>query len=573
MAPSDVCIRTVETMRWLLALLTALVAMLSTPSVAHARKVRIRGGAKLLAQATYVRDRAVLELRGQLTDDARTPLSQQWIELTVEGGLTLADARACPEPQVNVAPLRGEPGKQVETASGGEFCLRWATPPDKGSITLSYRGDKYHGGTELQVSFDRAKPQRLATTLRFDPRPLVMDLDKDQLVVSGALDLALTTVHATRRDRTVRLLDENGKSIAEGKTAGDGRVRLLVDPNALGGPGSGKLSLDFAGDEELAPSSDEQPVTRRTTVRIRLANDVEPADAGDTAQIALDLDTKRGPVKGGVVEALLGGKSLGSATVVEGKANLIVLLDPKLEKEAILSVRYLPASPFYKPGSVLTVEVPIAPPSLVLRIALSLVVLAAAVWITLSWRRSKHTPTLRGDRPALTPGVHVVKASRDGRAWSGTVLDAHDGRPIVDALVRVRAPTLEVDDTILELRTNSDGSFAFELEARPDGAELAAEAEYHAEERKPLPPAGELRIALVTRRRALLRRFVQWAQFRGVPYDRKPEPTPEQVIQVAHHQQRPEVADWARAVEEVAFGPGQVDAGRDAEVRDLEPGP
>jgi len=559
-------------MRWLLALLTA-VMVLTTPTAAHARKVRIRGGAKLLAQATFVRDRSVLELRGQLTDDARAPLAQQWVELSVEGGLVLTDARACPEPQVNVAPLEGEPGKQVETAAGGVFCLRWAQPPAKGSITLSYRGDKYHGGTELQVSFDRSKPQRLATTLRFDPRPLVMDLDKDQLVVSGVLDLALTTVHASRRDRAVRLLDEDGKAIADGKTAGDGRVRLLVDPNALGEPGSGKLKLEFAGDDALAPSSDEQPVTRRTTVRMRLAGDVEPADAGDTAEVALELDTKRGPVKDGVVEALLGGNSLGSATVVDGKANLVVLLDPKLEEEAILSVRYLPASPFYKPGSVLTVEVPIAPPSLALRIALSLVVLAAAVWITLSWRRSKHTPTLRGDRPALTPGVHVVKASDGGRTWIGAVLDAHDGRPIADAMVRVRAPTLEVDDTVLELRTDAHGAFSFELEARPDGAELAAEAQYHAEERRPLPPAGELRIALITRRRALLRRFVQWAQFRGVPYDRKPEPTPEQVVAVARQQQRPEVVDWARAVEEVAFGPDQVDAGRDAELRDLEPGP
>jgi len=559
-------------MRWLLTLLMALVVTY-TPGVAHARKVRIRGGAKLLAQATYVRDRSVLELRGQLTDDTRTPLAKQWVELNAVGGLVLEDARACPEPQVQVAPLRGEPGRQVETASGGEFCLRWADPPAKGSVTLAYRGDKFHGGTELEVSFDRSKPQRLATTLRFDPRPLVLDLDKDQLVVSGTLELALTTVHATRRGRAVRLVDESGEHVAEGKTSGDGRVRLLVDPNELGGPGAGKLKLDFAGDEQLAPSSDEQPVTRRTTVRIRLTEEVEPADAGDTAEVVLALDTKRGPVDGGVVEALLSGKSLGTATVKGGSAKLVVLLDPKIEGEAILSVRYLPASPYYKPGSVLTVEVPIAPPSLALRVGLSLVVLAAAVWIILSWRRSKHTPTLRGERPALTPGVHVVKATRNGRIWSGSVLDAHDGHPVSDALIRVRAPTLEADDTVLDLRTNAEGHFTFELDHRPEGAELAAEGRFHAEERKPLPPAGELRIALITRRRALLRRFVQWAQFRGGPYDSKPEPTPAHVARAARSQERPEVIDWADAVEEVAFGPGEVDAQRDADVRDLEPGP
>src|SRR5690606_7282585 len=129
----------------------------------------------------------------------------------------------------------------------------------------------------------------------------------------GVIDLALSTVHASRQHLPIALRDERGTTLATAKTGGDGKVRLLVDPQKLDGPGAGRLVLAFDGTETLAEAHDEQPITRRITVGMRLAEPVEPADPGDTATLKLALDTRRGPVDGGVVEALLAGASLGSA--------------------------------------------------------------------------------------------------------------------------------------------------------------------------------------------------------------------------------------------------------------------
>jgi hypothetical protein len=276
-------------------------------------------------------------------------------------------------------------------------------------------------------------------------------------------------------------------------------------------------------------------------------------------------------VDAGVVEALLGGSSVTSATVVDGRAVLLVPLEPKLPAGPLpLTLRYLPSTPFHRAGAPLIIEIPIAPPSPWLRAVLALVVLAAAAWVTMSWRRSRKAPSLGKGKPLLTPGVHVVERAPSGTHWEGTILDAHEGIVIPCARVVVSAPSLEDDGVIVSIESDAEGRFAFDLERRPDGGELVASAATHSEERRPLPPAGKLRIALVTRRRAVLRRFVSWARARGEPYDTKPEPTPAQVRTVAD---RDQVRRWAGDVEAAAFGPGTVDQSVEARLRDDEPGP
>ena len=78
----------------------------------------------------------------------------------------------------------------------------------------------------------------------------------------------------------------------------------------------------------------------------------------------------------------------------------------------------------------------------------------------------------------------------------------------------------------------------------------------------------ELRIALVTRKRKLLERLVAWARRMGSPYDARPEPTPGHVRRAAKDGQ---VAGWAAAVEQAAFGGGDVDERVELEVSALAP--
>lgn len=555
------------------AVLIVLVLLTAWPQLAQARPVRIRGDASLRAQAQFIGDREVLELRGRLSDDRRDPVEGATIELSTKSGLELGDTGSCRSPRSRV--YSAPDGLKVLTEVGGEFCLRWREAPDEGTLSLRFAGDEYHGGAELEVSFDRARAQKLATVLRFDPRPLVLDLDKEQVVVSGVMDLAQRTAHAPRGGHRIRLFDErsDAEPLAEAETSGDGKVRFTLPTATLAGPGRGKLVLKYPGDDALAASEDEQPITRRASVRMSLLEDVPPADPGDTATVLLRLEAARGTVDSGVVEGLVDGMAVGTGPVVGGEAQLTVALDVEHRGPTTLSVRYVPSSPFYKPGPMLEVTVPMAPPSILLRVVLAVLVVAAGAWVTVSWRRSKKLPKLGKGRPMLTPGVHVVKSRQGQNAWQGTVVDAHDGHPLTGVTVLVRAPSLDDDGILVEATTDERGSFAFELDARPEGAELVAKSRSHAEERKALPTGGTLRIALITRRRAIQRRLVNWARVRGRPYDHKPDPTPGHVREAAVLQNREEVERWARAVEHAAFGPDDVDEVAEDGIHDLEPGP
>ncbi|MCA9624071.1 MAG: hypothetical protein KC731_33840, partial [Myxococcales bacterium] len=492
-------------------------------------------------------------------------------ELRTTGGLKLSTAGACTSPRVTVAPLDG--GLRVQTAASGEFCLRWRNTPDDGDIALRFPGDVYHGAAELGTHFDRRRAQKLATTLRFEPRPLVIELDRDQVAISGILDLSSSTAHAPRGGHTVELLDERNTALAAGLSSGDGKVRLSLDPAKLDGPGHGLLRLRFAGDSTLEKAEDEQPITRRALVTLTLASPAEATDPGDAASLALELTTKRGAVDGGVVEALVDGASRATAPVAEGKATLEVPIPIEQQGTTQVSLRYLPASPFFQPGPVLEVAIPIAPPSMTLRALLAALVVAVGAWVTVSWRRSKKTPRLGAGDLLLTPGVHVVKSEAGTNAWSGVVVDAHDGHRLRGVTVLVRAPSLESDGVLVEVTSDAQGEFAFALERRPDGAELLAASDHYAEERRALPAGGTLRVALITRRRALVRRLVRWAKARGRPYDAAPEPTPAQVQQAAILRDREEVEVWAREVEAAAFGPSDVDAAVEERITELEPGP
>ncbi len=273
----------------------------------------------------------------------------------------------------------------------------------------------------------------------------------------------------------------------------------------------------------------------------------------------------------GVVEALLDGSSAGSAPVKAGRADLSVSLDNRAEGTVVLTVRYLPASPWHLPGPPMQLQVPVAPPSPLWRALLLIVVLLAASWVIFSWRRERTLPTKSRSQPLLAPGVHVIASRRGGTHYSGTVLDAHDGSAVAGAQVSVRAPSLDGPGIILDTVSDDDGTFAFELGERPDAAEIVAEAPLHSQQRRALPAAGELRIALVTRRRAVVQRLVQWARVRGKPYDHQPDPTPAHVRRNAAGREPVEV--WARGVEQAAFGAAPVDAGVERHLHDVEPGP
>jgi hypothetical protein len=161
--------------------------------------------------------------------------------------------------------------------------------------------------------------------------------------------------------------------------------------------------------------------------------------------------------------------------------------------------------------------------------------------------------------------VTRVHAARDERAaWTGRVIDAHDGAPIPRAELEIVRPGFERSDLLAHATTNEAGRFELRCDERRRGDRLAVSSRLHATLHKGVPEFGEIEIALVLRRRALLHRLVAWAKERGAPFDAMPEPTPAHVARAAVGE--PRAARWAGKVERAAFGPEEVDAQMERDV-------
>jgi hypothetical protein len=82
-----------------------------------------------------------------------------------------------------------------------------------------------------------------------------------------------------------------------------------------------------------------------------------------------------------------------------------------------------------------------------------------------------------------------------------------------------------------------------------------------------MPPPGTLVLSLMSRRRTLLSRFVDWVTRDG-GWERRAEATPGEL---ALRTERAEVAVWARAVDEAAFGPDPLSEAKEQSVLGREP--
>jgi hypothetical protein len=141
---------------------------------------------------------------------------------------------------------------------------------------------------------------------------------------------------------------------------------------------------------------------------------------------------------------------------------------------------------------------------------------------------------------------------------------------VSSARVWVDRGTFDGRSILASVGTDPDGSFVLPpISGLVGDEQMAVEAPLHARLVQPLPPAGELSIALVLRRRALLARLVGWARKRGRPFDVKPEPTPGHIRRAAAEDFQ--TARWADAVVKAVFGGGDVDARMEREIERMVP--
>jgi hypothetical protein len=467
----------------------------------------------------------------------------------------------------------------IDTDAAGAFCVRVNMPLGDVSIELEVEATRHVDGGRAKLELDSAKR---ALLLQFTPEPRTLSLDQPSELfgVDTRVQPALPET-AEQVELSLLLLDRatpGGTSQEIAKTsvrAGD-RARFEVDARALGRPGPAQLSVRFNGSRTLSASEKSALVERTALVELKLPKQLPAVDPGAGVELGVGVASRLGPVPGGSVEALIGGQTVGTAPVKDGRATLLAEFQVPQGKSVALTVRYLPGAPWWLAGPPIEVVLPLLPPSPWRRLPWLFAALAIALWIMRGWRRPPRIARSAESRPTASPAgaaaLEVVKLGTAHSGWRGLVMDAHEGTSIDGAQVSIEEPSFG-RAVRLTAQTAADGSFMIETPGRAlnEGARLRVEAGSYSALERPIPPQGEVVIQLVSRRRALLDGLVQWARRRGIPWAGSAEPTPGHVARTALKRDQPHVAEWARDVERAAYGTSEPDAEHERRLREGEP--
>lgn len=555
-------------------------------------RIRVRGTARIVAHAT--RDQGDLVLSGSLLDDAGQPLPGETVAIhvaresdprdarVIEG---LRAARSCDRNTdrppaahgVRVVGPADAPDIAAVTDEGGRFCFRARLVPDRHLAHLSWRGSNLVDASDLDLAFDLS---RQALVLRFDPTPRIVSLDTPNVGFEAAALVEDDGTTLAKSGLALVLANEKNEELAKGTTDNSGRARFTVAATKLGPPGRGTLKVSFAGDAQTAFAVHVAEIERRVKVTLRVPaaekNELKPQVPEEGLALDVDVASTLGPVTEGAVEARIGDTVVGAAPVERGLARLTLTFAGS-GTEATVKLRYVASAPWYEPLGEPTVRVPIRGPGILSKLPILLAGLAVMAFFLVGRVASK------GNKPepapakvevaplAGQPRLEIVRpAVRGERGWRGTVVDAHEGTPVQAARVWVERGTFDGRTVLVSVGTDDEGVFRLPgLEGLVGDEQMAVEAPLHARLVQPLPPPGELSIAVVLRRRAVLARLVTWARRRGRPFDVKPEPTPGHVRRAAADDFQ--TARWADAIEKAVFGGGEVDARTEGEIDRMAP--
>jgi hypothetical protein len=515
-----------------------------------------------------------VEVAGSLRDELGQPVGGGDVALS----LSVADAA-----RVSGCPSGGRvrvegPSAFIDTDSFGMFCFHLLEGSAIEGRTLRFAGDRFHGPAESLVP---ASTGQHRLQLEFESGQLDASLDEPSFVVNVATHL----VDGVGTGMTVRLVlahqPDLGKKeeteLAATDVQAGGRARFDIESRALGAPGTGRLTVRFAGGGSLSPVSETALVLRHTRARLALASPVAAADPNQGVELSVGVGSSVGAVDDGFVEASFMGQPAGAGPVQAGAARVIATFSPPRGHPATLLLRYVPEHGGFVAGEPLQVQVALRAPSAWTWFPWLVVALGIAYWVVRAWRRPPRALRPTDHRPKPPPPGHasidLVEAGSANAGWRGRVLDAHDGDPVLGARVSLVVPVFDGEGVAASHTTAEDGQFALAHvdAAREKGARLVVTAPFHTTLEGPAPVDGVVTIALVSRRRTLLDRLVSWSSRAGRTWNKRGEPTPFEIADVARRRQKTDVATWAVAVGEAAFGVAPPDERREIELTKAEP--
>lgn len=555
------------------AVALATLALISITGVAKSETaLKVRGEARLDGTAALADGRVIVS--GLLSDETGRPVEGAHLDLQgiASPGTNGFPLKTLPCAAAGDAPHAGsDVDGRAATDRAGRFCIE-LDRPDLTSVVLSFTDSRgLLDGVSRKLDVDR---RRRGVELRFVRPPRLLDIDEKNELELVARTRPALPITAEPMPIAVYAAGNPERLIGQGTTKSGASVTIPINVADLGPPGPIEVLARFPGSEALQPAEARLRVLRSSTVKLGLSQTPEASDPESGVVLDLALGSAVGAVTSGSLEARLGDETVGVAPVVRGSARLVARFPRGRAREVTLTIRYLPAEPWWLPGEPLSVPVKLLPKSRWVSALWLLAVTGIALWLMRGWRRP-----LRTARPAdlhkqpkrpPEPSLQVLERAR-GSGWKGTVVDAHDGTPIQGASVELLGVGFDAEHLIAGSITDAEGEFAL-----PGGGgtktplRIRITARLHSALTCPAPPEGRIAVALVTRRRNLLSRLARWADRQG-PGKPPIEPTPAQIARNAEHDQRRNIAEWARAVEHAAFGPEAVDEPREAHILSREP--
>lgn len=568
-----------------LALLLALVAF---PATARADKVRVRGSTS--SETRVIVEPNAVTVRGRLLDDAGQPIAGSGAHARIRfqasrGGpyLRLPKPQPCDatsSEKIHYAashPTLPDEYRVDPEEGSGAFCVRVPGISTTGVVELSFEGSAFYAGHTSLTDFD---PAQRSLNLRFSPEPARLSLDRLTHVIGVDTDLepaAGPDEHAAPVQLELLFTDSGGpRSLGTLAVRPGEHAQFDVPSQALGRPGPGRLTVRFAGSPSIHSAERALVIQKTLRVTLSVAGPVQAGDPRDGLEIKVAVGSAQGAVSGGSVEARASLDSVGTAPVNAGVARVVAAFEATHAGQVSLSLLYLPGSPWLEAPEPLRISVPVTAPSPWRRLPWLLLALAIAGWVIRSWRRPPRAAQMQnahGTLPSGRAALDVIERGPVRSGWRGQVVDAHEGTPIEGARVAILTPAFGGDGIVRSVTTDASGHFVIEQldGVAPEGSRMQTGARWHASLVRPLPPPGEVLVSLVSRRRALLERLVEWANFRGRPWKQPGETTPGHIARTAHSRRAPDIEKWASAVENAAYGPEPPDEEQEHAIRAGEP--
>lgn len=503
-------------------------------------------------------------VQGSLEDDLGLPLSGQALTAAIEDPTTertgsRPSLKPC-EQSVNPEPNDRTQDAVTRTDESGKFCFfaEAGTLSAEASVSIKFAGAGGYESVGFVVKLADSGSPTVLNVLNASNRIAI-----EAGLVTIAVQLSAKERQVAEQSISLLILDpalretqNQEKILATAKTDADGIVHFAVAGARFGAPGPAELSARFTGTRDMSAAFVTWPVMKACTVHLRTTVESSDPEVGDLADITALVTSACGTVTEGSVEFFIDRAAQVALPVKQGRASWRLSTFQFRPGDISIGSRYVAASAAWSSDISSTTTLHLKPVSgkrRALWLASGCLIL---IWFAFRWRRGDSNRK-SGSRQPATPmrpqSLEVEPSSSPEFGWVGVVIDSHTGKPIAEAAVAIVTPGFSGTRTELDVKSSAKGEFTLPHRDLPPRSLLVVTAPRYLRAQWSMPSAGKLVVRLETRRRAIIRAFLQWAHKTHSPSSL--EPTPAEIARHARQQSRAAIDEWATKVEVAAFGP------------------